>query len=93
MSFGSVVRDRRTALGIGLNDFAERLGVSPAYWSRIEREKEKPPRDELIERTAAILGLRMDDLFVEAKRLPPDMLKDIGRVVVAYRRMRAVNRG
>ena len=93
MSFGSVVRDRRTAIGIGLNDFAERLGVSPAYWSRIEREKEKPPRDELIERTAAILGLRMDDLFVEAKRLPPDMQKDIGRVVVAYRRMRALNRG
>jgi transcriptional regulator with XRE-family HTH domain len=77
-------------MGIGLTDFAERLGVSPAYWSRIEREKEKPPRDELIERTAAILGLRMDDLFVEAKRLPPDMQKDIGRVVVAYRRMRSV---
>jgi hypothetical protein len=32
----------------------------------------------------------MDDLFVEAKRLPPDMQKDIGRVVVAYRRMRSV---
>lgn len=80
-------------MGIGLNDFAERLGVSPAYWSRIEREKEKPPRDELIERTAAILGLRMDDLFVEAKRLPPDMQKEIGRVVVAYRRMRSVQRG
>lgn len=92
MSFGSVVRERRTALGIGLNDFAERLGISPAYWSRIERDHEKPPRDELIERAAAILGVRMDDLFVEANRLPPDMQKDIGRVVLAYRRMRAVNR-
>jgi transcriptional regulator with XRE-family HTH domain len=87
------VRARRTALGIGLNDFAERLNVSPAYWSRIEREMEKPPRDELIERAAAILGVRMDDLFVEAQRLPPDMQKDIARVVLAYRRMRAVNRG
>jgi transcriptional regulator with XRE-family HTH domain len=38
VSFGSVVRDRRTMMGIGLTDFAERLGVSPAYWSRIERE-------------------------------------------------------
>jgi transcriptional regulator with XRE-family HTH domain len=87
------VRTRRTALGIGLNDFAERLNVSPAYWSRIEREMEKPPRDELIERAAAILDVRMDDLFVEAQRLPPDMQKDIARVVLAYRRMRAVNRG
>jgi transcriptional regulator with XRE-family HTH domain len=87
------VRVRRTALGIGLNDFAERLNVSAAYWSRIEREMEKPPRDELIERAAAILGVRMDDLFVEAQRLPPDMQKDIARVVLAYRRMRAVNKG
>ena len=88
MSFGAVVRAKRKALGIGLNDFSERLGVSPAYWSRIERDHEKPPRDELIERAAAILGVRMDDLFVEAQRLPPDMRRDIGKVVLAYRRMR-----
>lgn len=92
MSFGSVVRERRTALGIGLTDFAERLGISPAYWSRIERDQEKPPRDALIERAAAILGVRLDDLFVEAQRLPPDMQRDIGRVVLAYRRMRAAGK-
>jgi len=90
MSFGAVVRAKRKALGIGLNDFSERLGVSPAYWSRIERDHEKPPRDELIERAAAILGERLDDLFVEAARLPPDMRRDMGRVVLAYRRMRAI---
>ncbi len=89
MSFGTVVRAKRQALGIGLNDFSERLGISPAYWSRIERGHEKPPRDELIERAAAILGERLDDLFVEADRLPPDMRRDMGRVVLAYRRMRA----
>ncbi len=89
MSFGAVVRTKRKALGIGLNDFSERLGVSAAYWSRIERDHEKPPRDELIERAAAILGERLDDLFVQAARLPPDMRRDMGRVVLAYRRMRA----
>lgn len=89
MSFGRTVRARRTELGIGLNDFSARLGISPAYWSRIERELEKPPRDELIERAAAILGIRLDELFVEAQRLPPDMQRDLGRVVLAYRRMRA----
>lgn len=92
MSFGAVVRSRRLALGIGLNDFSERLGISPAYWSRIERDFEKPPRDELIERAAAILGERLDDLFVEAERLPPDMRREIGKVVVAYRRIRALGR-
>lgn len=93
MSFGSVVRTRRTGLGIGLNDFAARVGVSPAYWSRIEREREKPPSDRLIEKAAAILGVRMDDLFVEAGRFPPDMQRDVARVVRAYRRFRAVEGG
>ena len=92
MSFGSVLRDRRTELAIGLTDMAERLGISAAYWSRIERDLESPPRDHLIGRAAAILGLQMDDLFVEAQRLPPDMRQDMGKVVRAYRRLRAIDR-
>ncbi len=88
MSFGRLVRARRNELGYGLNEFAERLGLSPAYWSRIERGHEKPPRDEVIERVAAILDLRLDDLFVQAERLPPDMRDDLGRVVALYRRER-----
>ncbi len=92
MSFGSMLRDRRTELAIGLTDMAERLGISAAYWSRIERDLESPPRDHLIERAAAILGLQMDDLFVEAQRLPPDMRQDMGKVVRAYRRLRAIDR-
>lgn len=88
MSFGAIIRQRRQDLNIGLNDMADRLEISPAYWSRIERERERPPRDELIERAAAILGLRVDELFVEAARLPPDMQRDLPRVVSLYRRMR-----
>jgi len=93
MSFGASVRAKRTAEGIGLNDFAERLGVSPAYWSRVEREQENPPRDELVEKAAAILGVRLDDLFVEAGRLPPDMRQDLKQVVQAYRRRRQLSPG
>lgn len=92
MSFGSVIRDKRTELGIALMDMAERLEISAAYWSRIERDLESPPRDQLIERAAAILGIRMDDLFVEAQRLPPDMRGDMAQVVRAYRRLRAIDK-
>jgi transcriptional regulator with XRE-family HTH domain len=91
MSFGASVRAKRIEEGIGLNDFAERLGVSPAYWSRVEREQENPPRDELVERAAAILGVRLDNLFVEAGRLPPDMRQDLKKVVQAYRRRRQLS--
>lgn len=93
MAFGAFIRTRRVELGIGLNDMAGRLDVSPAYWSRIERDLEKPPRDDLIEKTAAILGVRLDDLFVEAERFPPDMKKDVAKVVRAYRRFRSVDDG
>jgi transcriptional regulator with XRE-family HTH domain len=89
MAFGDVVRARRTELAIGLNDMAERLGISPGYWSRIERNLDKPPSDEVVERAAAILGIPLDTLFVEAERLSPDMRKDMQGVVLAYRRMRA----
>ena len=43
MAFGQTVRFHRNDKGFGLNEFAERLGVSPAYWSRVEREQENPP--------------------------------------------------
>ena len=89
MPFGDVVRARRTALMISLNDMAERLGISPGYWSRVERGIDGPPSDEVVERVAAILGIPMDELFIESQRLPPDMRKDMGRVVLAYRRLRA----
>ena len=90
MPFGDVVRARRTALMISLNDMAERLGISPGYWSRVERSIDGPPSDELVERVAAILGIPMDELFIESQRLPPDMRQDMGRVVLAYRRLRAM---
>jgi len=90
VSFGGVIRERRIELGIGLMDMSERLGISAPYLSRIERDLESPPRDELIERAAAILGLQMDDLFVKARRLPPDMRDDMEKVVRAYRRLRSI---
>ncbi|MEP6896394.1 MAG: helix-turn-helix transcriptional regulator, partial [Chloroflexota bacterium] len=39
-----------------MNEFARKLDISPAYWSRIERELEKPPKDELIVKAAEQLG-------------------------------------
>jgi HTH-type transcriptional regulator, competence development regulator len=85
MSFGASVRAKRVSEGIGLIEFAKRLGLSPAYWSRVELEREHPPRDIHVEKTAAILGIRLDDLYVEAGRLPPDMRENLREVVRIYR--------
>ena len=69
-----------------MNDFARQLDISPAYWSRIEREMEKPPKDELIRKAAEILGENPDEAFIEASRLPPDMREDVGDIVRMYRK-------
>ena len=69
-----------------MNEFARDLEISPAYWSRIEREMEKPPKDELIRKAAALLGEDPDQAFIEAKRLPPDMRESYDDIVRMYRK-------
>ena len=86
MPFGDFIRKKREEKQIQMNDFARQLEISPAYWSRIERNMEKPPKDELVLKAAKILGIDPDDAFVEARRLPPDMREDVGTVVQMYRR-------
>lgn len=86
MSFGAYIRQKREAKGIPMNEFARQLAISPAYWSRIERGMEKPPKDELIKKAAELLGEDPDEAFIEASRLPPDMQQAVGAVVRMYRR-------
>jgi transcriptional regulator with XRE-family HTH domain len=88
MAFGSYIRQKREAAGIPLRELAQRIDISPAYWSRIEREMEKAPKNELMERAAQVLGLDLDEVFIEASRLPPDMQRDMRGVVQAYRKFK-----
>jgi transcriptional regulator with XRE-family HTH domain len=71
--FGATVREMREAQGLGLRVAAERLGISPAYLSRIEREKEHPPKPELIKKMARLLGGDADLLFRLADSTDPDV--------------------
>ena len=88
MPFGLYIRRYREEAGFTLTDFARRIGISPAYWSRIEREWEKPPKDALINKSIQLLGLDPDEAYIQASRLPPDMQEDLRMVVKAYRGQR-----
>ena len=90
MSFGAFIRQKREAKGIQMNDFAAQLKLSPAYWSRIERDKENPPKDEYIRQAAEILEADVDEAFIQASRLPPDMHGDVGIFVRLFRRQSMV---
>jgi HTH-type transcriptional regulator, competence development regulator len=88
MAFGNYIRRKREEAGIPLREFAQRIEISPAYWSRIEREMEKAPKNELMQRAAEVLGLDLDEVFIEASRLPPDMQRDVRGVVSVYRKFK-----
>jgi transcriptional regulator with XRE-family HTH domain len=71
--FGETIREMREAQELGLRVAAERLGISPAYLSRIERGKERPPKPELVKRIARLLGGDADLLFRLADSTDPDI--------------------
>ena len=59
--FGTYVRNRRTELGISLRDMAEKLEITPAYLSDIERGNRKAPIDHL-EKLAVLLGVEESEM-------------------------------
>jgi transcriptional regulator with XRE-family HTH domain len=71
--FGPTVREMREARNLGLRAAAEHLGISPAYLSRIERGKERPPKPELIKKIARLLGGDADLLFRLGTTTDPDI--------------------
>ena len=72
-SFGETIREMREAHEMGLRATANRLGISPAYLSRIERGRERPPKPELVKRIATLLGGDPDLLFRLAESTDPDL--------------------
>jgi transcriptional regulator with XRE-family HTH domain len=90
MSFGSWFRTEREKADLSLKDLATSIGISQAYWSRIERGLELAPKDSLIIAACERLGLKTtDQAFIEANRLPPDMQGDLEFAVSLYREFKS----
>lgn len=86
MSFGTFIRERRMSKGMTLFDVAAEAQVSVPYLSRIERDRENVPKDDLIRRIAAILDISEDEAFAAGRRLPPDLRSEAKEVFAVYRR-------
>jgi len=81
-TFGETVRTLREAQSLGLRAAAEQLGISPAYLSRIERGRERPPRPELIRKLATLFGGDADVLFRLAQSTDPELADYVNSVPV-----------
>jgi HTH-type transcriptional regulator, competence development regulator len=73
VSFGERVRSLREAKGIGLRQFALRVGMSATYLSKIERGELVPPSEEKIRAIARQFAANEDEFLALAGRLPSDL--------------------
>jgi transcriptional regulator with XRE-family HTH domain len=89
-NFGETIRELRLAQDLGLRETAAKVGISPAYLSRIERGKETPPRPEVIKELAKLLAADPDVLFRVASSTDPDVLDFLRQCPEALHLLRVV---
>ncbi len=78
-NFGAFVRREREAKEIGLREMAKKIGVSPTYLSKVERDEFSPPAEDKVRAIAGILGCDVDDLLARAGRVSSDITDIIKR--------------
>ena len=72
-TYGAATRARREELEIGLRAFAKKLGVSPTYVSKVERDELPPPAERRVKATAILLGVDPDELLALAGKVSSDL--------------------
>lgn len=71
--FGVFVRCKRQEQEIGLREMAKKIGVSPTYLSKVERDEFGPPTEKRIRAIAEIIGCDADKLLAMAGRVSSDI--------------------
>jgi HTH-type transcriptional regulator, competence development regulator len=72
-SFGALVRREREARELGLREMAKKIGVSPTYLSKVERDEFPPPAEDKVRKIAEIIGRDADELLALAGRVASDL--------------------
>lgn len=76
VSLGSLLRERRDALGLTQEDVAERIGKDQNYVSFVETGRIKQPRRAMLEAFARALELPPPRVFAAAGWAPPPDLDE-----------------
>ena len=78
--FGAFIRRTREEQGeYGLREMAKKIGISPTYLSKCERDEFPPPSEDRVREIAKILGCDVDDLLARAGRVSSDISDIIKR--------------
>jgi len=92
MKFGPYVRTTREKLkgrdrSYSLRQVARRIGVEPAYLSKVERSEVAPPSEGKIVRLADVLGEDPDAMLALAGKVSSDLMEIIRRRPQLYGRL------
>jgi transcriptional regulator with XRE-family HTH domain len=71
--FGKRLRELRIGKNITLRKFAQDVGISPTYLSKVERGDFSPPTEDRIKDFAKALGENPDELLAIAGRISSDL--------------------
>jgi transcriptional regulator with XRE-family HTH domain len=83
-TFGAFVRREREGKEIGLREMAKKIGMSPTYLSKVERDEFPPPAEDKVRAIAMIINCDPDDLLAMAGRVASDLTDIIRRRPVEY---------
>ena len=61
LTFGDFLQTKRLEKGITLRGMAEKISISPAFYSDIEKGRRNPPEMEKLELISKVLGLSDDE--------------------------------
>lgn len=75
--FGATVRREREKLGLGLREMAKKIGVSPTYLSKVERDEFPPPAEDKVLAIAKIIGRDSDELLALAGKVSSELTEII----------------
>ena len=77
-TFGTIIRELRLKkTQYSLRKLAETLGISPAYLSRLESDRDPPPSEQIVIKMARALGADSDELLSDANKVSPDLVRII----------------
>jgi transcriptional regulator with XRE-family HTH domain len=88
VKFGLKIKHLREAKKVtdpafSLRRFAEAVGLSPTFISKIENGEFDPPRPEKVKKMAELLGTDPDELLELAGRADPDLVEQVKKPQVA----------
>jgi len=72
-----------------LRQLAAFIGISPAYLSRLESDRDPPPSEGIIVKMAEALGADKDELLSQANKVSPDIyqiIKDNPKTIPSFLR-------